>query len=177
MTLEQEILGTYDHNPVAVYSINQISKRVGKSYPYVNKKVHALIDQGILKRRETGRSHLCSINFANKHAVMLLALNELEKHEAVPAQAMQLAKQLDAAKHEGPINALIYDPTSKQLLIISPHAPKLDEPHAHLTTEQLRERLLSDEDLYARRIVISGHEHFFSLLATAEIQRRYHPLL
>lgn len=177
MTLEQEILGTYDHNPVAVYSINQISKRVGKSYPYINKKVHALIDQGILNRKETGRSHLCSINFSNKHAIMLLALNELEKHADVPEDAMQLAKELDAAKHEGPINALVYDPTTNQLLVIAPHAPRIDAKHQHLTTDELRKRLLADEDFYARRVVISGHEHFFSLLATPEIQRRYHPLL
>lgn len=176
MTLEQEILATYT-NPVAVYSINQISKRIGRSYPYVNKKVQELTQQGILQKKPTGRSHLCSINLHNKHAVILLALNELEKHQDIPKQTLEEAKQLDEQKHLNQQNAIIYDPTTKELLIIAPNKPQPPTKAKHLTTQELKKKLLENKTFYEQRIIISGHEHFFSLLAEPSIQQRYHPLL
>ena len=174
MTLEQEILATYNTNPIAVFSINEISKRIGKSYPYVNKTVHALIKQGILNRKETGRSHLCSINLANKQAVMLLALTELEKHETIPTNILEEAKKLDAQKQHH--QALIYDPTTKQLLVITNNKPN-NTTAKHLNTEQLTKQLLENKTFYEQKIVISGHEYFYNLITDPTITKRYHPLL
>lgn len=170
MTAEQEILSAYGENPNAIYSINEIAKRIGKAYPHVHKKVRGLIQKGVLKRYEVGRSHLCAVNLENTQAVLLLALNHAHKYEQLPKRVQQQALKL---KQHNP-DAIIYDETTHSLLLITEQpVPEAD----CLTTQELQERLINEEELYTNHTVIAGYEHIFTLLSTPEIARRYHPLL
>jgi DNA-binding Lrp family transcriptional regulator len=77
--LENEILGVFSSNIYAMLSINQISKKLNRAYPYINSKVNELIEDGILDKIQIGHSYQCSINFSNEKAVALLTLNDVEK--------------------------------------------------------------------------------------------------
>jgi DNA-binding Lrp family transcriptional regulator len=81
--LEKEILSIFNRDISSFLSINQISKRLKKSYPYINIKVNQLIEEGVLNKASVGKSYQCSINLNNEKAVALLSLNEVEKKEIV----------------------------------------------------------------------------------------------
>jgi len=172
VTAEQEILSAYGENPNAIYSINEISRRIGKAYPYVHKNVHALIARGVLKRYEVGRSHLCSLDLKNTHAILLLALNHAHKYDALPEHVKQRAQAL--VMYQEDIDVLLYHEIRDELIIVTKN------PLSHIPTitpKQLKQQLLEDETLYAHHTIIAGYEYFYSILATTEITRRYHPLL
>ncbi len=78
-SLEQDIIELYSTNPSSLYSINQIATKLGKKYPYINKKVSILIKENIFKKTIVGRSHLCSLNLSNDETINLLALNEIKR--------------------------------------------------------------------------------------------------
>ena len=79
--LEQEIIGIFSRDISALLSINQISKKLNKAYPYINAKVNLLIKEGVLDKTEIGRSYLCSINLGSAKAIALLSLYEANQKE------------------------------------------------------------------------------------------------
>ncbi len=168
MTAEQEILSAYGENPNAIYSINEIARRIGKAYPNVHKTVRTLVDKGILKRHEVGRSHLCSVNLDDNRAVLLLALNHTSKYESLTEDIKQQVAKLKARPHD----IILYHETRDELIIVN-QEPATDS----ITPQQLHRRLLEDETLYSHHTLIAGYENFYSLITTPEITRRYHPLL
>ena len=171
MTAEQEILSAYGENPNGIYSINEISRRIGKAYPNVHKTVQTLVHKGILKRHPMGRSHLCSVNLEDNRAILLLALNHAHKQETLPEHIKQQLIQL--APHKQQIDAIIYHEPQETLLVITEH----ELEHPTITTKQLHQQLLEDETLYTQHTIITGYEYFFALLTSPDITRRYHPLL
>ncbi len=80
--LEQEIIEIYSTNISSSYSINQIATKLGKKYPYINKKVTLLLKNQIFKKIVVGRSHLCSLNLDNDETIYLLILNEIQKKKS-----------------------------------------------------------------------------------------------
>ncbi len=78
-SLELGIIALYDDNLVNLFSINSISKQLGRKYPYINKKVTSLLKQGILKKIVIGKSYMCSLNFDNDKTILLLQMLELQK--------------------------------------------------------------------------------------------------
>ncbi len=168
MTSEQEILSAYSENPKGIYSINEIAKRLGKAYPHVHKTVRMLIDKGVLKRHEVGRSHLCSINFEDKRAILLLALNHTSKYETLPEDVKQRAAELLHVPHD----IIVYHETKKRLYTVGGTTPT----HT-LHAQELLDMLLADEDFYANHTVLSGYENFYALINHPHITRRYHPFL
>lgn len=172
MTGEQDILAAYNSDIKGVFSIHELSRRLGKAYPYVHRNVHKLVEKGILKKAAMGRSHLCSVNLRNKQAVLLLALNELQKHEHVPVEMRNRAREIEETQSHDPVLMIIYAPNTNELLVVHDK-----EEETYLTREELKKRLIEDEKLYEKHIVLAGYENFYSLLTEAEIERRYHPLL
>ena len=181
MTVEQEILRAYERNLKDVLSINQISKRTKKAYPYVNKKVKLLIEQGILKRKDVGRSCLCTVNLSNKQTVMFLSLNEIAKHAQLPPDIINAIETIEKKRMIHNIYCITYDPAAEKLLITT-ESDELrtilgDGPWEFLNLSELKSKLLNDKEFFSNKIVIEGYEQFFNLLASSEIERRYHPLL
>lgn len=78
--VEQRIIGLYDGNILAEYSINEIARKLGrKGYGFVYNKVMSMVKVGILKKREVGPSALCSLNLSEYGTVLLLCQLEAEK--------------------------------------------------------------------------------------------------
>ena len=81
--LEKEILGIFDRDIYSLLSINQISKKLHKAYPYINAKVNELIKEGVLNKSQIGRSYLCSLNLNSEKTIALLSLMGTEKKEKI----------------------------------------------------------------------------------------------
>ncbi len=81
--LEKEILGIFDRDIYSFLSINQVSKKLGKAYPYINAKVNELIKEGVLNKSQIGRSYLCSLNLNSEKTIALLSLMGTEKKEKI----------------------------------------------------------------------------------------------
>ncbi len=79
--LEQQILEVFDRDISSLFSINQISKKLNKSYPHINAKVNNLIKEGVLSKANVGRSYLCSLNLENEKSIALLILESARKKE------------------------------------------------------------------------------------------------
>ncbi|MBU1975033.1 MAG: hypothetical protein KKG59_01375 [Nanoarchaeota archaeon] len=94
-TLEQEIIGLYNADMTAAYSINEIATRLKKKYPYINKKVSRLIEKKVLNKTVIGRSYLCSINLDCDEAILLLSYNDMESKREFLGKNKKLASFLD----------------------------------------------------------------------------------
>jgi DNA-binding Lrp family transcriptional regulator len=79
--LEQQILEIFDRDFSLLLSINQISKKLKKSYPHINAKVSNLIKEGVLSKANVGRSYLCSLNLGNEKSIALLMLDGAKRKE------------------------------------------------------------------------------------------------
>ncbi len=97
--LEKEIIGIFNRDISSFLSINQISKRLHKAYPYINSKVNSLINEGVLTKFNIGRSYQCSINLNSERAVALLTLNEVEKKEKLFLKIKNINKALEDIKN------------------------------------------------------------------------------
>ena len=110
-SLEQEIVSVYDNNIQSFYTINQISKKLKKTYPYINKKVSLMIDESVLNKNVVGNSYLCSLNLNNEKTVMLLTLNEVKKRGILAkkdASVSQVLKFLPKLKTEITIHSVFH---------------------------------------------------------------------
>ncbi len=79
--LEQDIINIFNKDIALSLSINQIAKRLRKSYPHIHSKVRILIKAGVLHETRIGKNSLCSVNLASESAVCLLGINEARKKE------------------------------------------------------------------------------------------------
>ena len=111
--LELDIISLYDNNLKSLFSINQISKKLDKKYPYINKKVKQLIKSDILQKINFGRSHLCSINLDSDRAIILLSLNEIRKKERFLCDlGTDMNQMLNRIKNEIDMHSIIAIPVS-----------------------------------------------------------------
>ena len=133
----------------------------------MHKTVRALVDKGILRRHEVGRSHLCAVNLEDTRAILLLALNHTRKYELLPEAIKQQSARLKLLPHD----IILYHETTRTLLRVS------DADDDAMSQEDLQKRLLEDETLYMHHTIITGYEAFYALITAPEITRRYHPLL
>ena len=74
--LELDIIRIFNRDITALLSINQIAHKLKKAYPHINAKVNDLINEGILNKRQIGRSYLCSVNLDNDKCVELARAND-----------------------------------------------------------------------------------------------------
>jgi predicted nucleotidyltransferase len=79
--IKLRIIGQYERNPKAVFTINQISKALGATYSHVYKNIIELVDEGVLKRAKKGNTSLCALNLKNDRALLMLALVSQETRD------------------------------------------------------------------------------------------------
>lgn len=78
--VERKIVGLYEENILAEYSINEIVRKLGrKSYSFIYGKVMSMVNAGVLKKMKVGSSALCSLNLSEYGTVLLLCQIEAEK--------------------------------------------------------------------------------------------------
>lgn len=177
--LALDIIALYDSNLLNLFSINEISKRLGKKYPYVNKKVTSLIEEGILQKITIGRSHLCSLNLENEKTILLLSLNEMNKHAPDKKKVKEFIRRYNlgftvysVVKYEDKLVFILNNLRERRK--IENHfdnAIALDE-------SEFLDMMAEDSSLFSNHIVLYGYERFFELITNAreELKRVYSPV-
>jgi len=191
--LEQEIIGLYNSNICAMYSINQISKKLKKKYPYIHKKVRMLIKEKILLSNVIGRAHLCSLNLENERTVILLTMNELEKRDQLFNEKKGLHLFLEKIKklsRNETINSVVWYNKRICCIVESSYNRKLKRIITNCANKTgykalcydkkgFIKEVLANKKLFHERVVIYGFERFFELMLQAEtrLKARYNPIL
>lgn len=184
--LTQKIVGLYDSNLMNIFSINSIAKNLGKTYPYINKKVSGLIMEGIISKAGFGRAYLCSLNMDNQKTWLLLSYNELDKKEAI-RKKNPIINQIDefvlSLKHKVNINFVVVyrkgnrekaysnvlfavgDPVSKSIVLESFSKMGIKgDIIVELISEFPNVVLEKDFQLFGDHVILYGMESFFEMI-------------
>ncbi|MFW6013904.1 MAG: hypothetical protein ACOCQG_01915 [Candidatus Nanoarchaeia archaeon] len=177
--LEQEIIGLYAENLVNLFSINEISKKLNKKYPYINKKVTQLINKGILKKIVVGRSYLCSLNLENEKTILLLALYQINKKDkdSTGIREYIIRNNLELAIHsvvsfQGGLVFIVNSLRDRKTIMNA-------YPNAQIVHKaEFADMLLETPSLFRNHLVIYGYERFFELIISFkdELISKYSPL-
>jgi len=180
--LEQEIISLYTKDISSIYSINQIANRLGKKYPYINKKVNRLIKNKIFKKTIIGRSYLCSLNLKNDETIYLLILNEIRKKKAELTLNPQLQEVLDYIdKAKKVVSLQLVLKTKHRILFvldkeeerqrfekaIVKQAMKNYKIEIHTKQSFLKE-LLGDKGLQENHVILHGYEKYYEYIQEVE---------
>jgi hypothetical protein len=172
MGIELDIIRLFDTNLRGFYTINTIATKLQKAYPYIHRKVHSLIELGVLRSVQVGKSHCCTINLRNRRAVLYLTELELEKRVRLTEKLQAVAKQLEADGTLA-IETAVYG-NDTIYVIGQGHYPGT-------TTVSPAEfkHLLLTTDLFKEHTVLHGYERFFNYLASlqTELDSTYNPLV
>jgi hydrogenase maturation factor HypF (carbamoyltransferase family) len=179
--LEQQIIALYSDNLVNLYSINQIAKKLQKTYPFINKKVTQLLELRILNKIVIGKSYLCSLNFDNEKTILYLALRELEKKRTA-SETGSLATFLDANRLSLSIQ-LVVKYNGKMLFVVENLKDRREIQRAFPTADvcdkkEFLDLLVDDAKLFTNHTILYGAERFYELLKIdlPELKRLHSPL-
>jgi DNA-binding Lrp family transcriptional regulator len=190
--VDREILELFSENVAAFYSINQIAKRLGKKYPYIKKRVSALLDSGVLKKSILGSSYLCSLNLASDSAVAMLSMIEIGRRDDAAEKSEPLKRliaQIKAEKAGGGVRCVLI---SKNRLIsvsqaVSRNAGQIEGQDQQqpfrlkgLTSVRVSEkeflRLLCAEGIVRDHLILYGFERYFEMVGEVEKELRLEQL-
>jgi DNA-binding Lrp family transcriptional regulator len=174
--LEQSIISVFQEDLSRTYSINEISKKLKKAYPYINKKVNYFLNEGILKKITIGKSYLCFLNFESEKARILLSINELNKKESFLRNHSDLANIENELKKKyfdnlSETNALIVVFYEGELFFVSNDASHVYSPFSkkykiHLVDKQeFQKKLISDEKFQKNKIIIFNISSYLDIIA------------
>ncbi len=162
------------------FSINQISKKLNKKYPYINKIVSMMIEDGILIKKVIGRSYLCSINFRNDEAVVLLTLNEINKRNnfVQKNKAMRLLLDtIDQLRRDITIHSVVW--SKKELFLVVENIDDENNIRSKFSTKQkivvLTKKFSKKlfESINPKdQIILYGYEKYFEYLQEVEDELR-----
>lgn len=191
--LEQDIISLYSKDISSLYSINQIAHKLGKKYPYINKKVTLLIKNNIFKRTIIGRSYLCSLNLKNDETVYLLILHEIQKKKAELELDPSLQGVLDYVEKARKIINLQLVLKSKDRILFVLDRPDEKEQFEKAvvkqamkdytteihTKESFLKELLSSKELHEKHIILHGYEKYYDYIREIEdeLKLRYSKLI
>ncbi len=82
--ITQDIIGLFAEELGRELTINQISKKLKKSYASINSHARNLISKGILNKKDVGSAILCSLNYENNEVIGYLILNSMSKSKNMP---------------------------------------------------------------------------------------------
>lgn len=172
---EQEIIALFDSIKIA-YTIHQISTKLKKAYPYVNKKVNEFIEEGIFKKLVVGRSYLCSLNLENEKTIVLLTIHEIRKKEDFLKKEKAYNYFLDSLqklKQIVPIYSIIMQNDVINIVLNSIEDKNLLKKHLAefkdydfeiYDRKSYQKYLLEHPELLHTRIILTGYERYFELL-------------
>ena len=180
--LEQEIISLYSKDISSLYSINQIAHKLGKKYPYINKKVTLLIKNNIFRKTVIGRSYLCSLNLRNDETVYLLILNEIHKKTSELKQSHELQGVMEyvekarklinlqlVLKSKGRIIFVLDKPEDKEQFekAVVKQAMKDYETEIHSKESFLKE-LLKNKEIHEKHTILHGYEKYYEYIREIE---------
>ncbi len=178
--LEMDIIRLYDSNLVNLFSINQIASKLGKKYPYINKKVTEMLEQGVLNKIVVGKSYLCSLNLDNELTVIMLSLIEMSKKKKTRQDKVE--SFIERTRLSMTIHCVVQ--YGKKLLFVVEDLKdrrKIEREFPGSTVAdkaELLDMLGTEKDLYSGHSVLYGRERFFELLKIEldELKRQHSPL-
>ncbi|MBN1502353.1 hypothetical protein JW930_02315 [Candidatus Woesearchaeota archaeon] len=181
-SVDLQIVELYNRDITALYSINQISKKLKKAYPYINKRANRLISKGILKKVTIGRSYLCSINLKSDSARAYLMLNEIKNKNTLYKKNKLLSKigyEITKLIAEFKVYSVYYADDSIIFLLDHIHDNEAIKRKCSILTQfnpiffeikDFEEEVLQNKKLIKDKIVLYGYEKFFEVLSTVEEQ-------
>ena len=191
--LEQEIISLYSKDISSLYSINQIAHKLGKKYPYINKKVTLLIKNNIFRKTIIGRSYLCSLNLKNDETIYLLILNEIHKKTSELKQNPKLQEVIDYVnKAKKLINLqLVLKSRDRILFVLDKPEEKEQFEKAILkqamkdykieihTKESFLKEMLKTKELHEKHTILQGYEKYYEYIREIEdeLKLRYSKLI
>lgn len=178
--LEQEIIQLYDTNLVNLFSINEISKKLNKKYPYINKKVTSLIEEGILNKIVVGRSYLCSLNLQNDKTIILLSLNEINKR--CKAKMPEIETFVSKNNIQFSIISVVKSDDSTIFIVndlkVRMMIQRAFEDAIVVNKDEFTSLLFEDPEIFRKHVVVYGHQNFFEMIrgCISELKNEYSPL-
>ena len=98
---QTKLLQLFDENFNSEFTINQISKKIGLDYAYVNREINKIIKKEIISKKTVGNSNLCSLNLKNDEAIVLIFDYETskksvfyKKHKILKTYFLDLFKEI-----------------------------------------------------------------------------------
>jgi len=164
--LEQDIVSVFQDDLSSIHSINEVSRKLKKPYPYIHKKSNLLIVEGILSKTVIGHAHLCHINLKNEKARILMALNEIRKKEDFIAKEkshLVLFQEIDRLISKFNFSTIVYYKRSIFFIasesglrksVLEDSILTRDYSLIFMTKEQFKDRLGNDEDLMKYHFVL-----------------------
>jgi len=179
--LEMDIIGLYDSNLVNLFSINQIAAKLGKKYPYINKKVTSLLKENILKKTVVGRSHLCSLNMENEQTLLMLSMRQLVKK-----RKLKISEEINEFIEQNKLTITIHCVVkyNNSLLFVVENIKdrrrivRRFSDAVVVGKQEFLDLLDEEERLFRGHIVLYGTERFyeFLMIELEELKRQYSPL-
>jgi hypothetical protein len=180
--LEQEIIGIFNRDITAILSINQISKKLNKAYPYINTKVNELIEERILNKIQVGRSYLCSIDLNNDKAILLLSLNDINKREKYLGKikkSKDIIDEIRLIKKEFKTYTILLQ--GKKLIFVLDHIHDKEAIKnkfnrirkfelEFITKLEFQDKMLSDKSLLTDRVILYSPETYYELIQEIQSQ-------
>jgi hypothetical protein len=172
MAVELDIIRLFDSNLRGFYTINTISQKLGKAYPFIHRKVHALLNVGVLRKVTVGGSLCISVNLQSRRAVLYLTELELEKRAKLPDALQKVAKQLETDGTLA-IETAVYG--NGQIYVVGNGS----YPGAKTVSAEEFKELLLTTSLFSEHAVLHGYERFFTYLSSlqSELDSAYNPLV
>lgn len=178
--LALDIIGLYENNIVNLFSINQIASHLGKTYPYINKKVTKMLEEGILKKTVVGKSYLCSLNLENEQTLYMLGLLQSMKKKSFP-QLNSVNRFIEKNMFEVTIHSIVKH--KKTLVFIIDDLKDRRKIERTFETAKVIDReefldALADSSIFSDHTVLYGFERFMELMKVEldELKRLYSPL-
>lgn len=108
-TPELETISIFSKDLALTLTINQISKKLDKSYAFTNKYIREFLDEGILQKKVVGSAILCSLNFSNEKTLGLLMLNSIEeKQQFLHKVDKKTLELINTIKKTGGVKSLFF---------------------------------------------------------------------
>lgn len=182
--LEQEIISLYAKDISSLYSINQIAHRLGKKYPYINKKVTNLIKNQIFKKTIIGRSYLCSLNLENDETIYLLILNEIKKKKIELELNPNLQRVLEyIGKAKRITNLHLVIKSKEKIIFVLPTAGEKEQFEKAVVKEVMKDykteiqnqeeflkELLKNKEMQEKHVILYGYEKYYEYIKEIEDQ-------
>lgn len=168
-TPELETISIFSKDLFLNLTINQISKKLDKSYAFTNQHIKSFLDEGILQKRVVGSAILCSLNFSNERTLGLLMLNSI-----VEKQAQKIDKKIESIvsnikKAKGVKSIFLAKDT---VTIICENKDELqthllkNSNNQNVTLIDINEFKLSFKNIDMKNVtIIEGYESFWRLIS------------
>ena len=178
--LEQDIIGVFQYNLCSTFSINEVSKKLHKAYPYINKKTNFFFDENILKKIPIGKSYQCFLNLSDEKTRIFMAMNEINRKQALltgNGEYASLDQEIAQLTKKFSIESILL--YKRSIIFILPDLGKKDKIMEYtvltknytilfFTKSSFQEYFIDNNDIQKYHTVLSGTDWFIRMIAELE---------